>query len=46
MNEPNIYESKQTFLSMAGRGDPWSVLTRQRKNILRAMYDGLSLKKK
>jgi hypothetical protein len=28
---------------MAGSGDPWSALTRERRYILRALHDGLSL---
>ncbi len=39
----NIYHKKKIYLSMAGSGDPWSALTRERRYILRALHDGLSL---
>ena len=42
-NSPNIYEKKKTSLSLAGSGDPWSYLTRTRKNILRALHDRIPI---
>jgi len=37
--EYNKYEEIQTYLSLAGSGDPWSYLSKTRKNILRALHD-------
>ena len=37
--EHNKYEEMQTYLSLAGSGDPWSYLSKTRKNILRALHD-------
>ena len=41
--DPNIYEKKKLYLSMAGSGNPWEALTKERRYILRALHDGLSL---
>ncbi|MCK5256156.1 MAG: hypothetical protein KAQ81_09050, partial [Deltaproteobacteria bacterium] len=41
----NIYEKKKYHLSLAGRGNPWKVITSRRKSILSALHDCLPLKK-
>ncbi|MHA2363962.1 MAG: hypothetical protein ACXAC7_08380 [Candidatus Hodarchaeales archaeon] len=35
----NIYDKKKYYLSLAGSGDPWSVLTKVRGNLLKALHD-------
>lgn len=39
---PKKYEESHAYFSLAGSGDPWSYLTKIRKNILRALHDRLS----
>jgi hypothetical protein len=43
--DPNIYEKKKLYLSMAGSGGPWKALTKERRSLLRALHDGLSLER-
>ncbi|NPD88727.1 MAG: hypothetical protein HGN29_08375 [Asgard group archaeon] len=39
----NIYENKKTYLSLAGSGDPWSYLTKTRKDIINSLHDRIPL---
>lgn len=43
-NGDNEYQKRNLRCSMAGRGDPWSALTKERLAILMAMHDGLEIK--
>ncbi len=39
----NPYEGKKIFCSMAGSGDPWSALTKDKRGLVLAMHDGNTL---
>lgn len=39
MTPKNGYDGSRVYLSLAGRGDPWSSLTKLRKRILRELHD-------
>jgi len=39
----NKYEESKAYFSLAGSGDPWSCLTKTRKNILRALHNRIPI---
>ena len=43
--ETNVYKEKIIYCSMAGSGDPWSAITKLRRQILLALHDGLNMEK-